>query len=1158
MSRKIVLFIVAVVLFYSNAKSQSLQDIQSPKITPPAPEAAGLGKYGQIPVDKSTGIPGISVPLYEIATPRFKLPISLSYHASGNKVDELATWVGTGWSLNAGGVITRSIVNMPDEASFLYTTMPTYSQLANETIAYMETSMQHIIDTQPDNFFYNFSDQTGAFVFGSDTAHTPVLMPYKPLKVTYTKNAQAGVPGSFTILDEAGNSYLFNDWENTVSSVSTYQSGASSWYLSKMISADRTDTISFVYQRDSLGFVQFALNFAQTYNYALNVPGNCQLSSPVLSGIIKTSNSNTHVNPLYIKSIIFKGGKIDFKVKTGRQDVAHFSLDSVIVSNYDFNQKKYNRLKSYKINTGYWYNPLRLPDGTNMGAGTDYRLKLDSVTENDVNGVAVNSYRFQYDPVLLPPVNFYAQDHWGFYNGRNNNATLLDQVLAVSDSSTWSGANQQYTVGNADRSVDTNYTRAGMLEKIIYPTNGYTVFSYESNKYISLPSTKPDSAVSFSTGYYHETNILNYVPTAKNARALFHIHLKSTGGVYNNANTYGRIVRVSDGAILYNVYAQSTSDVDVKVPIVLTPGAQYQLVAVSMGGTSSTPTGSLPTARVGTVFQDSIPPAVTIGGGLRVKTIKNYDSNNAIISTETYRYGANENGIGTLMNTNLVFSNTIKRPYYDYYVITNPNPDFNKYIICKGFNKIYSSSSTYALSTLSGSPVSYSSVTVYKGDTLHNAGKSLYQYANYADSVRAVDTTYQNGIMLMPMTWKNGQLIHEAHYRNNGGSSYSLVRETYNNYSDFVRTPITSSPLPQAIYINYRYESIGFNNANWPSPYTPQTVGSPENYGNPLSKYCVFAYPISSGTRVPSQSVSTDYAADGVTVTMQTTRKYYYANNAHLFPTTSVTYNGKGDSLITNIKYPQDMVNAGLDPTGIYATMTTKNIINPGIQKTELKDTARLIQTVFKYGSANNIINPDSVSLQTMWNPAEVRLKEQYDNMGNLNSAWKPRGTYTSYIWGYNGLFPTAAVTNAPAKDIFFESFEDGNGTTGTYGNGKTGHYSHTGSYSRTLTGLDTGSYILSYWQYSGSTWTLQSSTIHVTSSSYNISLSTQVDDIRFYPVTAQMTSYTYDPLIGITSETDPKGEVAYYEYNTLQQLTNIKDKDGNIIKHIDYHYQSH
>ncbi len=57
--------------------AQLQQDIQTPKIVPPSPDAAALGKYGQIPVDKSTGIPDISVPIYEIT----KKPLDLAYRS---------------------------------------------------------------------------------------------------------------------------------------------------------------------------------------------------------------------------------------------------------------------------------------------------------------------------------------------------------------------------------------------------------------------------------------------------------------------------------------------------------------------------------------------------------------------------------------------------------------------------------------------------------------------------------------------------------------------------------------------------------------------------------------------------------------------------------------------------------------------------------------------------------------------------------------------------------------------------------------------------------------------------------------------------------------------------------------------------------------------
>src|SRR5579863_7043768 len=80
-----------------------------------SPTAASLGKYGDIPVSYNTGIPNISIPIYSVQAGSLKLPISLSYHASGLKVEEEAGWVGAGWALNAGGMITRTVIGAPDD-----------------------------------------------------------------------------------------------------------------------------------------------------------------------------------------------------------------------------------------------------------------------------------------------------------------------------------------------------------------------------------------------------------------------------------------------------------------------------------------------------------------------------------------------------------------------------------------------------------------------------------------------------------------------------------------------------------------------------------------------------------------------------------------------------------------------------------------------------------------------------------------------------------------------------------------------------------------------------------------------------------------------------------------------------------------------------------
>ncbi|WP_147424537.1 hypothetical protein [Flavobacterium sp. 81] len=88
---------------------------KAPDFTPKSPEASAFLKYGEYPVDLSTGVPGISLPIYSIKVDDLEIPISLSYHASGIKVGQEATWVGLGWNLNAGAQIILNSRDSVDE-----------------------------------------------------------------------------------------------------------------------------------------------------------------------------------------------------------------------------------------------------------------------------------------------------------------------------------------------------------------------------------------------------------------------------------------------------------------------------------------------------------------------------------------------------------------------------------------------------------------------------------------------------------------------------------------------------------------------------------------------------------------------------------------------------------------------------------------------------------------------------------------------------------------------------------------------------------------------------------------------------------------------------------------------------------------------------------
>ena len=71
-----------------------------PRIVPVSPEAVSMEKYQSYPIDYCTGIPNITIPLYEIVAGEVTIPINLSYHASGMKPKERSGLVGTGWTLD--------------------------------------------------------------------------------------------------------------------------------------------------------------------------------------------------------------------------------------------------------------------------------------------------------------------------------------------------------------------------------------------------------------------------------------------------------------------------------------------------------------------------------------------------------------------------------------------------------------------------------------------------------------------------------------------------------------------------------------------------------------------------------------------------------------------------------------------------------------------------------------------------------------------------------------------------------------------------------------------------------------------------------------------------------------------------------------------------
>jgi YD repeat-containing protein len=50
------------------------------------------------------------------------------------------------------------------------------------------------------------------------------------------------------------------------------------------------------------------------------------------------------------------------------------------------------------------------------------------------------------------------------------------------------------------------------------------------------------------------------------------------------------------------------------------------------------------------------------------------------------------------------------------------------------------------------------------------------------------------------------------------------------------------------------------------------------------------------------------------------------------------------------------------------------------------------------------------------------------------------------------------------------------------------------------------------------------------------------------------MTSQVYTPLHGVSSSTDARGRITYYQYDAFGRNIVVKDQEGNVVSKKEYH----
>ncbi|NII83313.1 hypothetical protein [Pedobacter sp. SG908] len=1167
-------FLAALCLSLGTLKVQAQYVPQNLVSIPPTPQASSLFKFVETPVSENTGIPNISIPIYTINLKSFSFPISLKYHSSGAKVEEQSGNIGLGWAIEAGGTITSSINDLPDfsvnspyadfpqdrelhpekiQVGGIFQENADYTQLMNlmgNPIIYGSSSGQvQRADLQPDMFYYSMFEKAGKFFFTKDgVAHT---IPAGRLIIE--RNTTIG----YKIKDERGVVYIYDVAENIHTSSTTFSNHpemgggstsvlSASYHLSSIVTPTN-DVITITYKTQNYSYVTHP-----SFSRYRTLPGSSFCVN--IDGETHTETTTT-VDGKFIDEIVSnKGHKVKFLYSDcQRLDMpGTYPLKQIdiylngAVRSVEMVQE-YFGLETFNCNT--------------QVNASSVKLKLKRIKEH-----SKGDYIFDYYGGFMPDRFSFVTDHWGYYNG-------VGGLFAAAPE-------YGFSTGS-DKSPNLEYTKVGVLNKITYPTGGYTVFDHELNRFpdqVSVgetPGAQKDASVYFENytnepvrRYVHFTIPDNVEPGSIVA------YWQCTNGTYNPQFS----ISLYNAGYTYNRGFGGTSPA-MGEGLSLYPG-NYTIEVYEYGLYEE---GNFRVIWKEKPVPGTIETRDVDGGGLRVKSIKDYDpgSNDPRLS-RSYTY---TKSASPTLSSGETFGKPLYSTVYDKYTYAI-NPDNNSGLdekICRYY--LQSSKSKLPLTGGQFGNVVYTEVQKFvESSTGENNGYTNNTYSFFKD---------YKPYFMYPFTpptsyeWMSGYLTKSETYGKND-NGYILKRRVTNEYN-FNYTPPDYTQNPS--------ESGGH--------YTPPTkpneahalglnviVDRPEyviGAGRYPARFTIESFKLISSWVYLQRSTEDIFEQNGPQVSLVTNN--YYDNPLHSQLTRSTTSNSKGgfdgklytyaydypsgvpfiDDLKSNnlVTVPIESISYKID------TDQSWNIVSGEIS--EYKSGGKgLIENMYLLEtngvlplSGFKISNAGTGSVVTSGNPGMYQKDNryfrkinvsQYDDASNIaqintkvdgNETSNDRDVRVSYLWGYEKQHVIAEVRNASADEFFFENFE----SIGQVGHSHTGEKLWNGSYTVNWSRPNNRNYEISYWCLNNNLWVFKQEIY--TGNSAQLSGGTAYDDVRIYPSDAQITTYTYDPLVGMTSMTDAKGMTTYYEYDAFQRLKTIKDQNGNILKQTDYHYKN-
>jgi YD repeat-containing protein len=1264
------LFITALLFLAISVTAQDLHN--KVDILPPSPNAASLGSYGGLTPNLVTGAASVNIPVYTLKMADHDIAVGVSYNTGGWKVDEYCTSVGIGgWSLIAGGVISRIILDVPDERGTkifppvpLGTNKPEYNEFLKE--AQNDVAYEKNTDAMPDQFSFNFMGYTGKFIF--DRNMIPVLMDYSSLKIEYTL-ASAEI-NSFKVTTPDGVQYIFSNVERTRSTSTCQTNGGplkpTAWYLSKMVLVNGEEvTFQYISQ-----FINYNSGISQISYSANSLSSGCASGEPCPVLQPTTCINSFSSQSFLLSGITSRAGSLTFEYieRTNAATGAPLGLAGQLLKKINVFDPAQQKIKSFTLD----YQTVSGGGSSYSGPDESSLPFLTGLNEYDRFDGFVRKHQFEYNNMSGASGRLsFSQDNWGFYNGKNN-YTLIPLPNSLAEQA-------MYPQATANRSPDAQAAATGLLKKVTYPTGGYEELDYEANT-VNLDKTVAGPPVDLGT-YAHGSATTPHSPvTVTNtitigldqevAYTAFMAGDPNDGSIDWTHNIVHFTVLDNDGVI----YSQTKHAGELESGVFnFEAGHTYTITTEA--------TGPYAEGNFNIHYSPGAGYTVNVNenvGGVRVKSVITAASATDAPLIKFYYYAA-LNSLNKSSGTAYTASSaneSYKRPIRS----RIPCQPQWTYTFCDNW-ALYSNS----LKNLFVFPgnIQYTYLTESIGGPNFENGGIQHTYTLAQDA---------------PASPIRGDAVSGSPYTN--GSIYSGKEiETYTFNKD--KLPVekkvaeyTDDPARSKTFhgyaVNSRYALPPVTDLVWPTD-------------DEMDSYNFSEYYIYSRWIYKSKETVYKYDQDG-TISLTQVQEYEYKNPAHALPTQNATYTSAADKKIATLQYPIDYtlipnktpfqsridLNSNIDAceqtynqsitaanttllslvahesdnaAQINALVAAKQSYGAARQSCIDNATAQYNQSLLDYNNAmdqaiNTATDEQTKALLTMQKRSispvvqtrlfknslnnELSLSENrykvwdvnnvkthyvntgfkghvpepvltfggYDNKGNIMGYQEQGKPNTSVVWGYANNYPIGSAVNANPGEIFCEPFEEAGTWNGIIPDNTR---SHTGRTSARIDNPNSGElyyhsntwltvsltqptkYHYSGWVYStgpsadiflfmkrpgetGYFTYVDNITTSVTNkwvfiqkdfdvpadvTQLNIRIDNNgsgtvwFDDIRLHPAAALMTTYTYDPLIGVTSQTDPNNIVMYYEYDAFGRLKTIKDRDGNILKTMEYHYQT-